>query len=102
MITGSKFKEWGKCCEKYPHYSSIPRWLETKTLFESDSISSSSSTTNAQITELKLINSFQDIDKWCIDQSYSEVMKSIRQSAPNFAKLIEHKNLSINENSFSH
>ncbi|CAG8635297.1 3643_t:CDS:2, partial [Acaulospora morrowiae] len=99
IITGSKFKGWEKCCENYPHYSSIPRLLKTRTLSEPDSISLNL-IANEQTTEL-LVN-LQEIDKWCIEQPKNDVMKFIKQSAPNLAKLIEHKKFSVNENSFAH
>ncbi|CAG8514152.1 15441_t:CDS:2 [Acaulospora morrowiae] len=99
IITGSVFKGWEKCCENYPHYSSIPRLFKKRTLSEPDSISLNL-IANERTTEL-LVN-LQEIDKWCIEQPKNEVMKFIKQSAPNLAKLIEHKNFSINENSFAH
>ncbi|CAG8613514.1 2416_t:CDS:2, partial [Acaulospora morrowiae] len=98
-ITGSIFKEGGKCCEKHPHYSSIPRSLKTRTLSEPDSISSNL-IANEQTTELLV--DLREIDKWCIEQPKNDVMKFIKQSAPNLAKLIEHKKFSIIENSFAH
>ncbi|CAG8525738.1 3432_t:CDS:2, partial [Acaulospora morrowiae] len=84
MVTGPVFKGPEKCCENHPHHELTSKRLETR-ISETDSMSSN-------VSELRLIELFKDIDKLCSNQSYSKVIRTFKQNAPNLAaKLMEYK-----------
>ncbi|CAG8537367.1 18570_t:CDS:2 [Acaulospora morrowiae] len=92
MVTGPVFKGEEKCCENHPHRELTSKWLETK-ISETDSISSPNSSSN--VSELRLIELFKDIDRLCSNQPYSKVIRTFKQNAPNLAvKLMEYKDSS--------